>query len=52
MSPRPSGSENADTEGDGVGGQGRQVLRQVGEGEEALLDGDVEGIAILEVCGD
>lgn len=35
--------------GDGVCGEARQVLRQVGEGEEILLDGEVEGVAVLEV---
>lgn len=39
-------------EGDGVGGQARQVLRQVDDGQEVLFYGDVEGITVLEVCGD
>ena len=40
------------TEGNGVGGQARQILRQVGEGEEIFLNGDVEGVIVLEVRGD
>lgn len=37
---------------DGVGGEARQVLREVRQGEEVLLDGEVEGVAVLEVRGD
>jgi hypothetical protein len=36
---------------DGVGRQARELLRQVGEGEEVLLEREVEGVAVLEVGG-
>lgn len=40
--------------GDGVGGQTGELVSQVRQGEEVLLDGEVEGIAVLQVgwdCG-
>lgn len=39
-------------QGDGVSGQTAELLGDVGQGEEVLLDGDVEGIFVLEVDGD
>lgn len=39
-------------EGDGVGGETAEFLGQIDEGEEVLLDGEVEGVAVLEVDGD
>lgn len=38
-------------EGDGVGGQAGELRRHLGQREEVLLDGDVEGVAVLEVGG-
>lgn len=50
--------EGADSErqlkvahGHGVGGEAGQLVSDVGEGEEVLLEGDVEGVAVLEVGG-
>ncbi len=37
---------------DGVGGQAAEFLGEIDEGEEVFLDGDVEGVAVLEVDGD
>lgn len=39
-------------ERDGVGGEAGQLLGQLGEGEEVLLEGEVEGVAVLEVGRD
>lgn len=39
-------------EGHGVGGQARKLRGQVGERQEVLLDGDVEGVTVFEVGGD
>ena len=35
----------------GVGGQATELLGQVGEGEQVLFNGEVEGVAVLEVGG-
>lgn len=37
---------------DRVGGQAGELARHVGEGEEVLLDGEVEGVTVLEVNRD
>lgn len=39
-------------EGDGVGGQAGEFLGELGEGEEILLEGEVEGVAVFDVSGD
>lgn len=38
-------------ESDGVCGEAAELLRQVRHGEQVLLDGEVEGVAVLDVGG-
>lgn len=38
-------------EGDGVGGEAGELVGELGEGGEVLLEGDVEGVGVLEVNG-
>ena len=40
------------SQGDRVDGQPGKLVSQAGDGKEVLLDGDVEGILVLEVDGD
>lgn len=39
-------------EGDRVGGEAGELVGELGEGGEVLLEGDVEGVSVLEVNGD
>lgn len=46
------GGELKVAEGDGVCGEAGEVRGQLGEGEEVLLEGEVEGVPVLEVGRD
>lgn len=39
-------------EGDGVCGEAGEVLGEIDEGEEVFFYGEVEGVAVFEVCWD